>query len=109
MQYKIDMIPQEIATVVPVSQGDTSLRRFEFVITSAGEQIALSATETAEFTQENGARHNCTIQDGKAILDAYADMTANAGQYRCKIKITETGGGVISSAAFILRVEEAPR
>lgn len=107
MEYKIDMIPQETATVIPVSQGDTSLRRFEFILTDGGNQIALSGTETAEFTQENGARHNCTIQNGKAILDAYADMTANAGQYRCKLKITESGGGVINSAAFVLKVEES--
>lgn len=106
MKYIIDMIPQRIATEIPVSQGDTSLRRFEFILIAGGNQIALSATETAEFTQENGARHNCIIEDGKAILDAYEDMTANAGQYRCKLKITEAGGGVIHSAAFILKVEE---
>ena len=108
MRYQISMIPKATVTRCGVSQGDTSLRKFEFELMQGAEMIALEGTETVEFIQSNGARHTCTIEQGRALLDAYEDMTAEPGSYRCKLKITETGGGIIYSAAFILEVEKRP-
>lgn len=106
MEYIINLIPGKILTEIPVSQGDTSLRRFTFNLKAGAEEITLDGTEAVEFLQSNGSRHLCAIEDGKAILDAYADMTENAGQYRCNLQITESGGGVIHSAVFSLKVED---
>lgn len=108
MRYQISMIPKEAVTRCGVSQGDTSLRKFEFELMQGTEMIALEGTETVEFIQSNGSRHTCTIEQGRAYLDAYEDMTAVPGIYKCKLKVTETGGGTIYSAAFTLEVEKRP-
>lgn len=108
MRYQISMIPKEAVTRCGVSQGDTSLRKFEFELMQGSQMIALNGTETVEFIQSNGSRHTCTIEQGRAYLDAYEDMTAEAGSFRSKLKITDTDGGIIYSAAFTLEVEKRP-
>lgn len=108
MRYQISMIPKEAVTRCGVSHGDTSLRKFEFELMQGSKMIALEGTETVEFIQSNGSRHTCTIEQGRAYLDAYEDMTAVPGIYKCKLKVTETGGGTIYSAAFTLEVEKRP-
>lgn len=106
MIYTVDLIPAERVTVIRCSQGDTSLRRFAFALKIGASDYALTA-ETVTFIQSNGAEHACTIMNGLAVLDAYADMTAEPGTFRCKLKIEDNGGGVLYSAAFILEVEPA--
>lgn len=108
MRYQINIEPQGTVTRVGVSQGDTSLRKFEFELIHDGEMIPLETTQSAEFIQANGSRHLCEIEQGRAFLDAYEDMTAEAGSFRSKLKITDTNGGTIYSAAFILEVEKRP-
>lgn len=105
MIYKINMIPGRAVQTVRVSQGDTSLRRFTFRLKHLTSDYALT-DERVEFIQSNGAIHDCQISNGLAVLDAYADMTAKAGNYIAKLRIT-SNGGVIYSAMFDFIVEEA--
>ena len=69
--------------------------------------MVLAGSEDIEFQQSNGAVHSCSIEDGNAVLDAYEDMTSDPGTFRSRLKITEAGGGVIHSAVFTLKIEEA--
>ena len=108
MIYQIEMVPGRQAKRIRVSQGDTSLRRFGFELTVRGATFLLDGSETVELIQDSGASHECEIIQGRAYLDAYADMTEEAGVYRCKLKITNESDGVISSAAFFLEVEKEP-
>lgn len=106
MVYTINMIPGQAVQVVRVSQNDTSLRRFEFRLKIRTAAYALT-DETVEFIQSNGARHACEIIDGAAVLDAYSDMTEEAGLFRAKLRIEDSGGGIAYSAAFVFEVEAA--
>lgn len=106
MIYKVNLIPQERITVIRCSQGDTSLRRFTFQLLVGSSEYALT-DEDITYIQSNGAEHSCTISDGLAVLDAYADMTTDPGAYRAKLKIEDSGGGILYSAAFIMEVEPA--
>ena len=106
MQYMINLIPQQRVTVIRCSEDDTSMRRFVFQLMVGSSEYALT-DETVTYIQSNGAEHECTIEDGMAVLDAYADMTADPGAYRAKIKIEDSGGGILYSAAFVLEVEPA--
>lgn len=105
MMYTINLIPRMTVTVIPVSQEDTSLRRFQFRLQYDGADYVLT-DETVELIMSNGATHPCTIEDGMAVLDAYADMTAEPGRFRSKLKIVDAGGGILFSAAFIIQIEE---
>lgn len=106
MIYKVNLIPQQRVTVIRCSEDDTALRRFVFQLMVGSSEYALT-DETVTYIQSNGSEHECTIEDGLAVLDAYADMTADPGAYRAKIKIEDSGGGILYSAAFILEVEPA--
>lgn len=106
MQYMINLIPQQRVTVIRCSEDDTSLRRFVFQLMVGSSEYALT-DETVTYIQSNGAEHECTIENGMAVLDACADMTADPGAYRAKIKIEDSGGGILYSAAFVLEVEPA--
>ena len=106
MQYMINLIPQQRVTVIRCSEDDTTLRRFVFQLMVGSSEYALT-DETVTYIQSNGAEHECTIENGMAVLDAYADMTADPGAYRAKIKIEDSGGGILYSAAFVLEVEPA--
>ncbi len=103
----LDMIPKTAALKIQVSQGDTGARRFIFALRAGNAPYTLT-TETVTFVQSNGVEHACTIADGKAVLDCYADMSAAAGIYRCKLRIEDGNGGVLNTAAFRLKVEEQP-
>lgn len=105
--YTLNLIPKKETLEIFCSKGDTSLRRFIFELYNGDDQISLDGTETVEFQQSNGAVHSCSIEDGKVILNAYEDMTSVPGIFRSRLKITETGGGVIHSAVFTLKIEEA--
>ena len=105
--YRLNMIPKKETLEIFCSKGDTSLRRFIFELYNGDDQISLDGTETVEFQQSNGAVHSCSIEDGKVILNAYEDMTSDPGTFRSRLKITETDGGVIHSAVFTLKIEEA--
>lgn len=94
--YRLNMIPKKETLEIFCSQGDTSLRRFIFELYNGDDQISLDGTETVEFQQSNGV-----------VLDAYEDMTSDPGTFRSRLKITEAGGGVIHSAVFTLKIEEA--
>ena len=104
MNCAVDLIPRESVRYYRVSQGDTSARRFVFLPKIGTADYALT-DETVEYTQSNGARHACQIIDGAAVLDAYEDMTQDPGVYRSRLKITDQGGGILYSAAFIVEVE----
>ena len=106
MIYIVNLIPQERITVIRCSAGDTSLRRFEFRLMVSASEYALT-DETVTYIQSNGAEHQCTVTNGLAVLDAYADMTTDPGAYRAKLKIEDSGGGILYSAAFIMEVEPA--
>ena len=101
------MIPQKESLELFCSQCDTSLRRFTFALYNGNTQVLIPSSATVLFQQSNGATHACSIENGLAVLNAYADMTAIPGRYRCNLKITEQDGGVIHSAVFTLNVEEA--
>lgn len=103
MQYVIDMVPTKRVTVIPVSLNDTGARKFTFALVNGGAPYVLTA-ETVEYLQQGGIVHPCVVSNGVAELDCYADMTATAGAYRCKLRITDTSG-VLNTAAFILKVE----
>lgn len=105
--YRLNMIPKKETLEIFCSKGDTSLRRFIFELYNGDDPVGLAGSETIEFQQSNGAVHSCLIEDGKVVLDAYADMTAEPGRYRSRLKIAEQGGGVIHSAVFTLKIEEA--
>ena len=103
----LSMIPQKQSLELFCSQGDTSLRRFIFELYNGDDPVIFAGSETIEFQQSNGAVHSCSIEDGKVILNAYEDMTSVPGIIRSRLKITEAGGGVIHSAVFTLKIEEA--
>lgn len=103
----LSMVPQKQSLELFCSQGDTSLRRFIFELYNGDDPVVLAGSETIEFQQSNGAVHSCSIEDGKVVLDAYEDMTSDPGTFRSRLKITETDGGVIHSAVFMLKIEEA--
>ena len=105
--YRLNMIPKKETLEIFCSKGDTSLRRFIFELYNGDDPVVLAGSETIEFQQSNGAEHSCSIEDGKVILNAYEDMTSVPGIFRSRLKITETGGGVIHSAVFTLKIEEA--
>lgn len=105
MIYKINMVPGRAIQTVRVSQGDTSLRRFIFRLKYLTSDYALT-DERVEFIQSNGAIHQCSIVNGLAVLDAFADMTAKAGHYIAKLRITNSGE-VTYSAMFDFIVEVA--
>ena len=105
--YRLNMIPKKETLEIFCSKGDTSLRRFIFELYNGDDPVGLAGSEDIEFQQSNGAVHSCLIEDGKVILDAYEDMTSDPGAFRSRLKITETDGGVIHSAVFTLKIEEA--
>lgn len=104
MKYVINMVPQKSVVVVPVSLNDTGARKFTFILSNNGAVYTLT-TETVDFLQAGGIEHACTIANGFAELDCFADMTATKGWYRCKLRITDTNGGVLNTAGFFLKVE----
>lgn len=104
MNCTIDLIPRESVRYYRVSQGDRSVRRFVFSLKIGAADYALT-DESVEYTQSNGARHACRIENGAAVLDAYEDMTGEPGVYRARLKITDSGAGILYTAAFILEVE----
>lgn len=105
--YRLNMIPKKETLEIFCSKGDTSLRRFIFELYNGDDPVIFAGSETIEFQQSNGAVHSCLIEDGKVVLDAYEDMTSDPGTFRSRLKITEAGGGVIHSAVFTLKIEEA--
>lgn len=105
--YRLNMIPKKETLEIFCSKGDTSLRRFIFELYNGDDPVGLAGSEDIEFQQSNGAVHSCLIEDGKVVLDAYEDMTSDPGTFRSRLKITEAGGGVIHSAVFTLKIEEA--
>ena len=107
MEYRLNLIPEGAVTVIRASQGDTEERSFTFQLYAGKDLYALSAGEVVSFLQENGATADCTIVDGKAVLECFAAMTDEPGQFRCNLAI-QTTGGVIHSAGFILEVEKRP-
>lgn len=105
--YTLNLIPKKETLEIFCSKGDTSLRRFIFELYNGDDPVGLAGSEDIEFQQSNGAVHSCLIEDGKVVLDAYEDMTSDPGTFRSRLKITETDGGVIHSAVFTLKIEEA--
>ena len=105
--YRLNMIPKKETLEIFCSKGDTSLRRFIFELYNGDDPVGLAGSEDIEFQQSNGAVHSCLIEDGKVVLNAYEDMTSVPGTFRSRLKITETDGGVIHSAVFTLKIEEA--
>ncbi len=103
---KIEMIPRKRVVKIYASQYDTGARKFEFELIHNGEAYPLT-TETVTFVMPTGVEHDCTISNGRAVLDCYADMTAEAGVYRCKLRVTDTNGGVLNTAVVFMKVEVA--
>lgn len=105
MEYRLDITPRGSVTAVSVSQGDTG-REIIFRLFNGPEELTLT-DEAVSFISENRAIEDCTIRDGRAVLQTSEDMTANPGQYRAKLKLV-TADGEINSAGFILEVEKRP-
>lgn len=103
----LSMIPQKQSLELFCSQGDKTLRKFIFELYNGRNPVLLDGTETIEFEQSNGVTHQCSIENGHVILDTHANMTALPGRFRSRLKITEQDGGVVHSAVFTLKIEEA--
>lgn len=103
----LSMIPQKQRLELFCSQGDKTLRKFIFELYNGRNPVLLDGTETIEFEQSNGVTHQCSIENGHVILDAHANMTALPGRFRSRLKITDQDGGVVHSAVFTLKIEEA--
>lgn len=106
----LDLVPGGLPPIVHVSQNDTAARVLVFRILENGSLITTAGlTAMMRCLKPDGAYFSCscTVREYLIACPCYAQMTACPGQVKCELQITTTAGQ-ISTANFILDVEEDP-
>lgn len=110
----LNMIPGGIHPIIHVSQFDYSSRRMDFTLHRGSQvfNIPSGSAVTLRGRRSDGTlfEHPCTFTDGTNVA-TYAlrtQLTSVAGYAPCEIRITNSGGDVISSETFIFDVKPTP-
>ena len=106
--YSIDLVPNGIGVVVPVSQYDTG-RSLVFELFRDGISPAFPSGTTAIIhgtkPDKLGFSYDASLSGNTATVDLKDQMTAVSGDVICEIVLLNSSNGKIGSANFILRVE----
>lgn len=103
---KINLIPNTEILVIPVSQNDTGEDRLVFELYKDGEPYSPTGTAKIQGTgPKKTFEHDMTVSGSTVTCDLYADMTADAGQVRANIVLTE-GDDRTGSQNFFLSVQK---
>lgn len=103
---KINLIPNDDIIVIPVSQYDTGEDRLVFELFKDDSAYSPSGTAKIQGTTPNGTfEHSMTIVGNELTCDLYADMTADAGQVKANIVLTE-GDDRTGSQLFFFSVQK---
>lgn len=104
--HKLNLIPDEQILVIPVSQYDTGDSRLIFDLYANEQAYTPSGTAKIQGTTKNGTfEHSVTLNGNRVTSDLYADMTADAGQVKAQIILTE-GDDRTGSQVFFLSVQK---
>lgn len=100
---RLNLIPKREYTMASCSQGDTTLRKWQFHIYNGATRWQIDA-DSVTLECSNGVEIPGTIEDNTAVFDCTAELSATAGNYRCKLKFTK-GTEVLFSQEIDLWVE----
>lgn len=100
---RANIIPKTEHTRITCSEGDTSLRKWAFELYADKERWTIDA-DSVSMQCSNGVEIPGTIEDNTAVFDCTAELSATAGNYRCKLKFTK-GTEVLFSQEIGLWVE----
>ena len=103
---KLNLIPNEQIIVIPVSQYDTGNDRLIFELYAGDEPYYPSGTAKIQGTTKYGRFENdASIDSNIVTCDLYADMTADDGNVKANIVLTE-GDNRTGSQMFFLSVQK---
>ena len=103
---KLNLIPNEQIIVIPVCQYDTGDDRLIFELYAGDEPYYPSGTAKIQGTTKYGRfEHDASIDSNIVTCDLYADMTADDGNVKANIVLTE-GDNRTGSQMFFLSVQK---
>lgn len=109
--YILDLIPSGEPLVVHASQFDQEARTlaFDLYVGGVSFEMPAGASATIAGTKPDGTAfmYAMTVNGSVVSIPIELQMAAVYGDVDCEIQITESGGGVLGTANFILRVEKA--
>lgn len=100
---RLNLIPKRETARASCSQGDTTLRKWQFHIFNGAERWQIDA-DSVTLECSNGAEISGTVEDNTVIVDCTTAISENAGHYRCKLKFVK-GTQILHTQAFDLWVE----
>lgn len=101
---RLNLIPKREYTRASCSQGDTTLRKWQFHIYNEKDRWQIDA-DSVTLECSNGAEVPGTIENNTVVVDCTAEVSASPGHYRAKLRFTK-GTAILHTQAFDLWVED---
>ena len=110
--YKIDLVPNGIMTVVHVSQYDVGSRTIVFNLLKDGLPYVPDSGVTAyiEGQKPNGSTFSvpATLSDSTVSINLTGEMTEISGDVICKIALVYANQNRVGSSSFVMAVDSTP-
>lgn len=100
---RLNLIPKTESALIACSVNDTGLRKWSFSLYAGDEPWQIDA-DSITLVCSNGATVPCTVSNNTVFADCTEALAAEAGAFRCKLKITR-GSEVLFTQTFVLLVE----
>lgn len=100
---RLNLIPNMESARIACSANDTSMRKWAFNLYAGDEPWQIDA-DSIVLICSNGVTVPCTISGNAVYCDCTEALAAQAGAYRCKLKITK-GSELLYTQTFVLWVE----
>lgn len=101
---RLNLIPKRESARISCSQGDTTLRKWVFLIYNGAERWQIDA-DSVTFECSNGEEIPARIMANNTVsVDCRLPISNTAGHYRCKLRFVK-GAEILHTQAFDLWVE----
>lgn len=101
---RLNLIPKREYTRASCSWHDTTARKWQFHIYNGKDRWQIDA-DSVTLECSNGAEVQGTIENNTVVVDCTAEVSADPGHYRAKLRFTK-GTAVLHTQAFDLWVED---